>query len=148
MTIISGHQRLKASRDIGIKTVPVIIREELEDEDEKVKLLLAANFGRLKNNPIKQSKVISEYERLCGVRQGSAGKRSLGRQNVVPNQEEIALQFGVDVRTIQRIKKLQDLIPELQDLVETGNLSASAASGVVTGLSKDFVNPRRDNNMI
>lgn len=37
MTIVSGHQRLKACEDLGIKKVPVIIREDLDDEDEKVR---------------------------------------------------------------------------------------------------------------
>ena len=50
MTIISGHQRYKAAKDLGIKIVPVRIREDLIDEDKKLKTLLAANFGRNKNN--------------------------------------------------------------------------------------------------
>jgi len=73
---------------------------------------------------MKQSKVLSEYERLCGVREGRPDKL---RQNVAVSQEDIAKQFGVDVRTIQRLKKLQDLVPELQNLVEDGSLKPTTA---------------------
>lgn len=33
-------------------------------------------------------------------------------------QEQIANELGVDVRTIQRLKKLQTLSPDLQQLIE------------------------------
>ena len=68
MTIVSGHQRLKACQDLGIKLVPVIIREDLQDEDEKLKKLLVTNFGREKNDPIKQVKVAAEYVNLVGLK--------------------------------------------------------------------------------
>ena len=121
MTIISGHQRYKACKDLGINLVPVIIREDLIDEDEKLKKLLATNFGRLENNPMKQSRVITEYEKLCGVSQG----RQKNGHNVRISQQDIANEFGVDARTIRRLKKLQDLIPELQDMVDQKELSAT-----------------------
>jgi len=46
MTIISGHQRAKAAKENGINLVPIIIREDLDNEDIKLKALIAANFGR------------------------------------------------------------------------------------------------------
>lgn len=50
---VSGHQRLKACKELGFKSVPVIIKDDLVDEDEKLKKFIAANFGRSKNDPIK-----------------------------------------------------------------------------------------------
>ena len=67
MTIISGHQRYKAAKDLGMKMVPIRIREDLIDEDKKLKVLLAANFGRTKNDEAKQRKVAVEYVKLCGL---------------------------------------------------------------------------------
>lgn len=127
MTIISGHQRYKACKDLGIELVPSIIREDLTDEKDKLKTLLAANFGRLKNNPVKQGKVFAEYEKLCGVTVGRPGK---SRQNVAISQEQIAGELGVDVRTIQRLKKLQTLSPELQQLIEDGTVKYTTALNV------------------
>jgi len=48
MTVISGHQRLKACKDLGIKLVPIMIREDLTDENDKLKVLLVANLGEIK----------------------------------------------------------------------------------------------------
>ncbi|MCK8824698.1 ParB/RepB/Spo0J family partition protein [Fuchsiella alkaliacetigena] len=135
MTIISGHQRYRAAKDLGIEEVPVLIQDELTDEDQKLKALLAANFGRIDHNPIKQSKVISKYEELCGISHG--GDRKSSGHNVRLNQKDIADQLGVDERTVRRIKKLQDLIPDLQDLVESGQLSKTAAIKVWSRLPED-----------
>ena len=71
MTIISGHQRYKAAKELGIKIVPIRIREDLIDEDKKLKVLLAANFGRSKNDDKKQRKVAVEYVKLCGYNIGN-----------------------------------------------------------------------------
>lgn len=70
MTVVSGHQRLKACKELGVKLIPAIMREELLDENEKLKILLAANFGRTKNDESKQRKVAVEYVNLCGLKMG------------------------------------------------------------------------------
>ena len=57
MTIISGHQRYKTAKELGIKMVSIRIREDLIDEDKKLKVLLAANFSRPKNDEANQRKV-------------------------------------------------------------------------------------------
>ena len=138
MTIISGHQRFKACKDLNIKLVPVIIREDLIDEDEKLKKLLATNFGRLKNNPVKQGKVFAEYEKLCGVRQGSQNLKgtSVG-DKLSLTQKQIAKELGIDVKTIQRFKKLQTLSPELQQLIENGSIKYTTALNVCSKLSNN-----------
>ena len=127
MTIISGHQRYQAAKDLNIGLVPVIIKEELLDEKEKLKKLLATNFGRLKNDPVKQGRVFKEYEELCGVYHG--GDRSSKRQ-FVALQEQVAKELGVDVRTLQRLKKLNSLSPDLQELISDGTVKYTTALNV------------------
>ena len=134
MTIISGHQRYQAAKDLGITQVPVIIREDLEDEDEQLKKLLATNFGRLKNNPVKQGRVYEQYEKLCGVRQGSLNTEpKFSAQQMT--QSEIAKELGVSVDTIQNLKKLTRLSPELQQLIENGQVKYTTALNVWGKLS-------------
>ena len=98
MTIISGHQRYKACKDLGINLVPVIIREDLVDEDEKLKKLLATNFGREKNDPVKQGRVYEKYEKLRGIQHGG-DRKSNGQFDRLISQEQIAKELGTDVRT-------------------------------------------------
>lgn len=136
MTIISGHQRYKAAKDLGMKLIPAIIREDLTEADEQLKKLLATNFGRLQNNPVKQGRVYEQYEKLCGVRQGSAGNPD--RQFVGGmTQEEIARELGVDTKQIQRLKQLQTLSPELQQLIEDGEVKYTTALNVWGKLSNE-----------
>lgn len=40
----------------------------------------------------------------------------------MPTQEDLAEIIGISVDTLQNYKKLTELVPELQDLVETGNI--------------------------
>ncbi|EQC1535435.1 ParB N-terminal domain-containing protein [Clostridium botulinum] len=136
MTIISGHQRYKAVKDLCIDLVPVIIREDLDNEEEKLKKLLATNFGRLKNNPVKQGKVYAEYEKLCGIRQG--GDRKSNPQFVgLITQEQIAEELRVSTETIRRLKKLQTLSPDLQQLIEDGSVKYTTALNVFSKLSDE-----------
>ena len=88
--------------------MPVEIDEGLKDEDEKLIQLIAANFGRMKNDPIKQGKWLVEYERLRGVRDGRYGKRSLDGQFVRLKQEDIADELGVDARL--RLHEASDIM--------------------------------------
>ena len=73
MTIISGHQRTRAAIKAECFSVPVIV-DESEDDNDVLMKLIETNFGRMKNDKVKQAKWLAEYEKLRGVRQGSAYK--------------------------------------------------------------------------
>ena len=65
---------------------------------------------------------IKELERLYGIHRGN------NQHNRVPNnsegspksQEDIATLMGISVDTLNNYKKLTEMIPELEDLVDTG----------------------------
>lgn len=106
MTIISGHQSYKAAKDLGLELVPVRIREDLVDEDKKLKVLLAANFQRPKNSEAKQRKVADEYVRLCGYKNG--GNRKAQAQNGhVLTLDEIAKQLGTSKTNLKRVLTIE-----------------------------------------
>ncbi len=135
MTLISGHQRLKAATDLQIQNLPVIIREDLNDEDEKLKKLLASNFGRTKNDPAKQRKVAVQYVELCGLRNGE--KLGDNRRGAV-SQEQIATELGISERTLRELLEIErKLTPELKDLLDEGKITKTTASKVFTKLSVD-----------
>ena len=137
MTIISGHQRYKAAKELGIKMIPIRIREDLIDEDKKLKVLLAANFGRSKNDDAKQRKVAVEYVRLCGYKNG---ENQRGCQVGTPKLsiEEIAKQLGTSKRDLQRALSIErNLTESMKELLDTGVISKTVASDVITSLSKD-----------
>ena len=137
MTVISGHQRLKACKELGIDLVPIMIRDDLTDENEKLKLLLAANFGRTKNDDAKQRKIATEYVALCGYKNG--GDRMAQCENrTLLTQSEIALQLGVSERTLKEMLSIErKLTPEIKELLDTGVFTKTTASKILTKLSPD-----------
>jgi len=100
--------------------------------DDKLRKLIAANFGRLKNDPIKQSKLITEYEKLCGVTQG----RQKNGNNSRISQEDIAKQLGVDTSTLRNLKRLQTLSPDLQEIISSGQITPTTGFKILAKLSE------------
>jgi len=133
MTVVSGHQRLKAAMDLGIKQVPVIIREDLDDEDEKLKKLLASNFGRIRNDPTKQRKVAVQYVELCGLKNGQKNEVHDNRVAL----PEIAKQLGISKTTLEELLLIErKLTPEMKELVDEGKITKTTASKVLSKLTK------------
>lgn len=136
MTIISGHQRRRAALKAGCNSVPVIVDESDDDNDVLMKLI-ETNFGRIKNDKVKQARWLDEYMRLKGVRQGSAGKRSIEGNNSPLKQEDIAKELGVDVSTLKNLKSLLKLDPALQALISDGKINATTGFKILAKLSPE-----------
>ena len=141
MTIISGHQRYKAAKELGIKIVPIRIREDLIDEDKKLKVLLAANFGRSKNDDKKQRKVAVEYVKLCGYKHGEIGNgreknSQLGNSKL--SLDEIAKQLGTSKTNLTRALSIErNLTEPMKQLLDDGIISKTVASDLIASLSED-----------
>lgn len=136
MTIISGHQRYKAAKDLGIKMVPIRIREDLIDEDKKLKVLLAANFGRTKNDEAKQRKVAVEYVRLCGYANGGDRKSDSHNENVKMTLDEIARHLGTSKANLTRALSIErNLTDSMKELLDTGIISKTLAADTIASLS-------------
>ena len=136
MTIVSGHQRYKAAKELGIKMVPVQIREDLMDDDKKLRVLLAANFGRKKNSEAKKRKIAVEYVKLCGYKHG--GDRSARRQHGALTTAEIAAHLGTSERSLQRALRIEDkLTDSMKQILDEGVSSQTVASDVIASLTPE-----------
>lgn len=74
---------------------------------------------------------IKELERLYGIKQGGSGfygnqyTEILESENYLKTpktQEQLAKDMGMTVQNLQNYKILADMIPELEDLIDAGNL--------------------------
>lgn len=142
MIIVSGHQRVRAAKELGISTVMVDIRK-YENDEQVLKDLIETNIrqrGVGNPNPIKLGRCIKELEKIYGVREGRPEK--LPKVSAV-TQEQLSDMIGISVDTLQNYKKLTELIPELEDLVETGILAPTTATALVKRMTpseqEDFV---------
>lgn len=70
-------------------------------------------------NPVKLGRCIKELERIYGIEHGGDRKTSNPKVSDL-NQSDIAEMIGISVDTLNNYKKLTELIPELEDLVDTG----------------------------
>jgi ParB family chromosome partitioning protein len=82
------------------------------DEWEAEYRLIAENSerrGESETDPVKKGRQAAFLKEYWGVRDGSAGKRSLDGQNV--HLKDVAETIGETQRTTQRLIKLNELIP-------------------------------------
>lgn len=135
MTLISGHQRKRAALEAGVTEVPVIIDGSTDDSEVLMKLI-ETNFGRIKNDPIKQAKWLDEYMKLKGVQDKAGRPKKLGH-NVAISQDDIANELGVDRKTLQRLKSLLKLDPAIQQLISDGNITPTAGFKLIAKLSPE-----------
>lgn len=139
LVIVSGHQRVRAAKAIGILKIAVEVRH-YADDDKVLKDLIETNImqrGIGNTNPIKLAKCIMELERIMGIRSGSAGKvaKDLDLHNESPKtQSDLAEKLKLSQSQLARCKKLLDLVPELQTAVEDGKISATNASAILAKL--------------
>ena len=146
--IVSGHQRVRACKELGIKDIQCRIK--IYDSDDVIlKELLETNLrqrgiGNL--NPVKLARCIVELERIYGIRQGSAGgngtnqySKELDGDNLpeAKKQTDLAKELSVDDRQLRDYKKLLTLAPEFQDWIQTGKMPPTVGYKVWAKLSRE-----------
>lgn len=135
LVIVSGHQRVRAAKAIGLMKVAVEIRH-YDDEDKVLKDLIETNIKQRGNgnpNDVKLAYCILELERILGIRNGG-DRKSDGHNVALKNQADLADELNMSKRQLQRYKKLTELIPEWQEAVQTGKISAANASAILAKL--------------
>ena len=142
LIIVSGHQRSRASKEIGLLQIPCRIahypdidektgspREDVILEDLICTNIMQRGIGNV--NPMKMARCIIELERIYGIKNGGDRKSDLNNSNL-KSQKQLAEQIGIDQSQLANYKKLTTLIPELQELIEDGELKATTGYKVAT----------------
>lgn len=140
--IVSGHQRVRACKSLGIEEIDAEVRI-FDSDDEILKCLIETNIrqrGIGNTNPVKFGRCIKELERIYGVRDGSSNEKGNNRIGEPQNaddqitQSDLASQLGISTDTLKRYKDLADSIPEIQSLVETGIVTPTTARAIMKKL--------------
>lgn len=120
--IVSGHQRVRACKELGIDEINCDIHL-YNNEDEILQDLLETNIrqrGEIGGSAKKVGKRIKELERLYGIQNGGDRKSKPNSSELKKSQSDLAAQMGISVDTLQNYKLLSEMIPELSDLVIRG----------------------------
>lgn len=146
MVIVSGHQRVRAFKELGLRTIEGEIKQ-YGSEDEVLLDLIETNIrqrGDVGGSAKKVGKRIKELERIYGIQNGSSSFQG-NQYKVVTNnseapkhtQEQLAEQMGISVDTLHNYKLLADMIPELSDLVDTGIVTKTTALAMMKQLPEE-----------
>jgi ParB family chromosome partitioning protein len=126
--LVSGHRRKKASELVGIKTLPVIVRDM--DRDAAVVFMVNANMQREEVLPSEKAKAY----RMKLDAMSRQGKRTdltsvpvEQKLSSAVSRDALAEQSGESPSQIQRYIRLTELIPEILQMVDEGKVALRPA---------------------
>jgi ParB family transcriptional regulator, chromosome partitioning protein len=125
LELIAGERRFRASRELGLKEVPVIIRQA--DDKDVLEMALIENIQREDLNPMEEARA---YERLA--------------REFSMKQEDIAKRVGKNRTTVTNAIRLLDLSIGVQEMVSRGKISIGHAKVLLMLKSADAQNKAAD----
>ena len=123
--MISGHRRRYASMLAGKDTMPVIIREM--DDDTATILMVDSNLQRENILPSERAKA---YQMKMNALKHQGERNDLTSCQVgtkLRADQQLASQTGESARTVQRFIRLNNLIPDLLDMVDDRKIAFNPA---------------------
>ena len=122
--IISGHRRHRASELAGKETMPVIVRDL--DDDAAIILMVDANLQR--ETILPSERAYAYKMKLDAIKhQGSRADLTSTQVAQKLSVEKVGEDAGVSKDTIRRYIRLTELIPELLDKVDNGQIKFNPA---------------------
>lgn len=110
--LIAGERRVRAAKLAGLTKIPAIVR--VSSDRESMEFALVENIQRKDLNPMEAARAYHRLTTEFGL-----------------TQEEVAKRVGKDRSSVANIARLLHLAPEVQDLVESGQLSIGHAKVVL-----------------
>ena len=123
--IISGHRRVEACKELGIDTIPAIVKELTNEE--AVITMVDANLQR--ENLLPSEKAFA-YKMKVEAMKRKAGRPQKNSSQVATNIDtaaEIGQQLGESRDQVYRYIRLTNLIPELLNLVDERRIAFTPA---------------------
>jgi ParB family chromosome partitioning protein len=111
--LIAGERRWRASKEAGLETIPVVIRNC--SDQEALLLALVENLQREDLNPMETARAYSRMMNEFGL-----------------TQEAIAMKVGRDRSSVANFVRLVHLHPQVQELVEEGSLTMGHAKALLS----------------
>lgn len=122
MVIVSGHQRVRACKEIGIERVMCEIKH-YDSEDAVLKDLIETNIRQrgVIDNTIKQGRIAKELERIYGI-------VDMKRPAKVQAKKELAQTLDCSYERMETYKRMADMNEDIQQAVLSGKIQPTVAA--------------------
>lgn len=132
--MISGHRRLHAAKRAGLKKIPAIVKQVTDDE--ATIMMVDANVQR--------EEILPSEKAFAYRMRYEAMKRQGKRNDLTSSQvgkkfwadELLAQQVGESKNNVHRYIRLTEVIPELLDMIDRGNVA------VQTGVDISYIDEK------
>jgi len=118
-TIIAGERRLRAARIAGLKEVPVVLMDEV-DEPRMLELALVENLQREDLNPLEAAEGYRTLIERCNL-----------------TQNELAAKVGKSRTAVANILRLLGLPEPIKQMIREGKLSEGHARAILAAGSEE-----------
>ena len=138
--ILSGHNRVAAAREAGLKEIPVIIRNDLTDEEALLivtetnliqrsfadlkhserAVVLSIHYEAMKGKPGYRLDLLAEIEELTCAPMGH-GMRT---------RDKLGTQYNLGKTTVARYLRVNKLIPALKERLDTDEIGMRVAEAL------------------
>ena len=118
-TIIAGERRLRAARIAGLKEVPVVLMDEV-DEPRMLELALVENLQREDLNPLEAAEAYYTLIERCGL-----------------TQNELAVKVGKSRTAVANVLRLLGLPEPIKQMIREGKLSEGHARAILAAGSEE-----------
>ena len=128
--MVAGHRRLHAADLAGLKTIPAIVRNL--DDDEAVILMVDSNLQRETISPMERAQA---YKMKLEALKHQGKKLELQTDSTSPQVGEksswavsiVANDANASRSQVQRFVRLNELVPEIQEKVDSKEIAFSPA---------------------
>jgi len=128
--MISGHRRLYAVNKIGLPTIPANIKEMTDDDA----VIAMVDSNILREEILPSEKAFAYRMKLNAIkRQGKATRTSSQVGRKLEAAEIAAESVGESKNQIHRFVRLTEVIPELLDMIDRGNIA------IMTGVDISYL---------
>ena len=123
--LVAGHRRKRACELVGLKTMPVIVREM--DRDTAIILMVDTNIQRENISPMEKAKALKmkmEAIRRQGMRTDLTSPNNSAKFR---SDDEVGAEMGMSGDTVRNIISLTQLVPQLQQMVDDKKIAVTPA---------------------
>ncbi|MBU0944770.1 MAG: ParB/RepB/Spo0J family partition protein [Proteobacteria bacterium] len=162
--LIAGERRLRASKQIGLQTVPVVLRE-IKSDDELLELALIENVQRKDLNPIEEAEAYEKLIEVFSYTQEQAAQKVGKKRSTVTNRLRLlqlpdfikndVLQSQLSeghARALLRLSEDNAAMKEARDQIVSKGLSVRQAEKLTSRMRQTRRSgrtpPPRENNTI